>query len=68
MFRVVIVTDRFGALIPNNGCWSSSASGNLEVLAQNLTFGVSSNQAAAKLLITSASNMRTAGPQNFVEL
>jgi hypothetical protein len=30
----------------NVGIWSSRASGNFEVPARNLTFGVSSNQAA----------------------
>jgi hypothetical protein len=37
--------------------WSSRASGNLEVIAGNLTFGVSSNQAAAKPLVMDASNV-----------
>jgi hypothetical protein len=37
--------------------WSSRASGNLEVIAGNLTFGVPSNQAAAKLRVMDASNV-----------
>jgi hypothetical protein len=47
----------FGALGRNSRCWSSRASGNLEVLARNLTFWVPSNQAAAKLLVMDASNV-----------
>jgi hypothetical protein len=37
--------------------WSSRASENFDVLARNLTFGVSSNQAAEKLLVVTTSNV-----------
>jgi hypothetical protein len=38
-------TGRFGTPIPNSGCWSSQVYHRLEMLAQNLTLGVGSNQA-----------------------
>jgi hypothetical protein len=52
-----MVTDRFGAPMPNSGFWSSRASGHPEVVTRNLTFCVSSNQIAAKLLVVAASNV-----------
>jgi hypothetical protein len=48
---------RFAATIPNVGSWSSRVSRQPKVLARKLTFRVSSNQAAAKLLVVTASNM-----------
>jgi hypothetical protein len=47
----------FGALNPNSGSWSSSASGDIEVLSRNLTFKVSSNQVAVQLSAVTVSNV-----------
>ena len=41
----------------NSSWWSSRASGHPEVVTRNLTFGVPSNQIAAKLLVVAASNV-----------
>jgi hypothetical protein len=52
-----LVNGSYGSLIPNISSWSSRASGHLEVLARNLTFSVSSNQAAGQLPVAIASNV-----------
>ena len=41
----------------NSRWWSSRTSGHPEVVTRNLTFGVPSNQIAAKLLVVAASNV-----------
>jgi hypothetical protein len=38
----------FGALVPNNGSWSSQVCHSLEMLAPNLTLGVGSNKVTEK--------------------
>jgi hypothetical protein len=57
-----------GADVTNVGTWSTRASGNLEVLARNLTFGVSSNQAARQLLFVAANIVPIAVSRRKVEL
>jgi hypothetical protein len=42
--------------------WSSRVNGQPKVLARNLTFRVSSNQAAAKLLVVTLSKAQTGHP------
>jgi hypothetical protein len=41
----------------SDSCWSSRVSANLEMIARNLTFEVSSNQITVKLLVVAASNV-----------
>jgi hypothetical protein len=55
-----LTTDSFGAPIPNSSIWSSKASWHPKVLVRNLTVEVSSNQAAAKLLVMDAGNVPNA--------